>query len=207
MLAFLLGTGRREGRLLLLPVIALALGAILAAPPASAQCASGVMTAELQTDGPYMGYYKYTLSFSWETPRGLSHIAMDSFFGDCPEAACAQTWLFGDIAGTATASAGCTFDFSGEFNCSGDPSIGYESPVLKWDALDAGGCETGNAGTAVVSFYTDIPPSVGQSPVVLLKNGRNVCEGTVSGVFPIACPVPTEPTTWGRIKSLMSRHS
>lgn len=186
-------------------------GALLAAgtiaSSAYATCLTGNMTAQMQTSGPFQGYYKYTLTLSWSTPRGLSHVTFDPGFGLCPEAACAQTWLFEEIAGEGTSTSGCRFDFEGEFNCKGDPSIDYTDPVIKWNAVSSGGCESGQAGTATLRFYTDVPPQAGQTPITLVKNGRNVCEGSITGVFPMACPVPVEPTTWGRIKGLMSRHS
>ena len=174
----------------------------------SAQCLSGNVTAELQTSGTYAGLWKYTATVTWDTPSGLSNLTLDCGFGACPDEACLQTYLFDTPAGTSDGKtttgppASCVAEYSGEFNCSGNPSIGWMDPIIKWDAL-GGGCEPGKTGTGSFSFYTNLGPrSDSQLPMVLIKNGQQVCSGTLTGQCPEPpCVVPVEPTSWGKIKA------
>lgn len=180
----------------------------LSAPVAMAQCVDGTITAALEVGGPFDGLYKYTVQINWDTPQGLSHATLDCGFGACSAIACAQGWFFDTPAGTGTGGepGNCNFDFSGEFNCQGDPSIGFTDPVIKWDAEETNGCEAGNTGSATLCFYTSVPPVMGTLPIVLVKNGQNVCEGDILGDCPLPCPVPTEQTTWSGIRKLIQLH-
>jgi hypothetical protein len=178
------------------------LALLIVVPSASADCVSGSITAAIEDGGPYDGLYKYTVDLQWDTPQGLSHVTLDCGFGACPAAACAEGWLFATPAGTATGDE-CTVEFDGVFNCDGDPSIGYTDPIIKWNALDLNGCEAEKTGSAVLCFYTSVAPVPGVLPVILVKNGENVCEGTITGDCPLPCAVPIEATAWGRIKQMM----
>jgi|GEM_PF-6554357 len=170
-------------------------------PAVSAPCVQGTISGVPQLTGPYAGLYEYTVDLAWSTPRGLSHVTLDCGFESCPAAACAVTWVFGEPAGSAPGEDGCDLEFEGEFNCEGDDSIDMETPVLKWDAGDGEGCEAGREGTATLRFYTDVPPSGGLTPVVLVKNGTEVCSGTLVGDCPLVCPTPVERLHWGVLKS------
>ena len=96
----------------------------------------------------------------------------------------------------------CMAEYSGEFNCGGNPSIGFMDPIIKWDALN-GGCEPDKTGSGVFCFYTNLSPSSGsQLPMALIKNGQEVCSGMLTGQCPEPpCVVPVEPTNWGKIKA------
>ena len=48
---------------------------------ANAQCVDGTISAELQTDGPHAGLYKYTVVMNWSTTQGLSNVTLDCGFG------------------------------------------------------------------------------------------------------------------------------
>ncbi len=172
-------------------------------PSASAQCLTGNITAELQTSGPFVGLWKYTLQLSWLTDQGLSNVTLNCGFGDCPEEACLETYAFDTPAGTSDGvPAPCDVDYEGEFNCMGNPSIGFDFPVIKWDALDTGNCEPGMSGTASLSFYTNLPPVTnGSMSVILVKNGLNICQETVTGMAPAICSVPSHSIDWGAIKA------
>ena len=172
---------------------------VFAATGASAQCVSGTVTAEFQTSGPFAGLWKYTIDFSWDTAQGLSNVTLDCGFGDCVDEACTATWMFDDPAGYGPGD-GCTLDFDGEFNCQGNPSIGFTDPVLKWDAV--GECQPEAMGSATLCAYTNIGPHPdSQLPIILIKNGQNVCNGTIMGDCPSPCTVPTESANWGFIKA------
>lgn len=173
---------------------------VLSAASVSAQCVSGSVEAEFQVSGPFAGLWKYTIDFSWDTAQGLSNVTLDCGFGECVNEACTAIWMFDTPAGTGPGD-GCTIEFDGEFNCSGNPSIGFTDPVLKWDAI--GECQPENMGSATLCAYTNIGPHPdSQLPIILIKNGQNVCEGEVTGDCPSPCTVPTEETTWGEMKAL-----
>jgi len=177
------------------------------AAPAQAQCVNGTITSEIQVGGPYDGLYKYTIAITWSTNKGLSHVTLDCNFGMCPAEACAADWYFDDPAGSGTVGipVECEFDMVGEFNCDGDASIGLTDPVLKWDAIaDTTGCEPDREGTATMCFYTSVAPVQHETPVVLVKNGQNVCQGTIVGACPLPCATPVQHSTWGRIKHLFN---
>ena len=158
---------------------------------ASAQCVSGTVTAEYQDSGPYAGKYKYTVDVVWTTTQGLSNVTLDCGFAACAAEACNQDWEFENPAGQGTGGdpGDCSFDLVGEFNCNGNPSIGINHPIIKWDAVGAEECEAGASGTATLCFYTSVVPADGNLPVFLVKNGQNICDGTLSGDCPLPCPV------------------
>lgn len=193
---------RWDCRALLVMVAIVLVVATTTAPDVGAQCVSGTITSEFQTDGPFTGLYKYTIVMTWDTYQGLSNITLDCGFGQCPDQVCYQTFAFDTPSGLGEGIGGCLVQYQGEFNCQGNPSIGYSDPVLKWDAI--GECEPDNEGMATLCFYTTLGPQPGCSaPVLLIKNGQNVCQGTIEGDCPAPpCIVGTESTSWGEVKSL-----
>lgn len=186
---------------LIISLVAMALAAA-SVPRAYAQpCVAGTITAEYQNSGPFAGLYQYTAVLTWDTPQGLSNITIDCGFDQCPEPVCLQTFMFDTPAGSSSGEGGCTVDYYGEFNCGGNPSIDVTWPIIKWDAL--GECQPKDMGTATLIFYTNMGPQSGTSmPVVLIKNGLNVCDGFITGDCPAPpCIVPTEDATWGKVKA------
>ncbi len=191
-------------RMLLLP--ALLACSLLLAPAAHGQCVSGNITSQLETSGPFAGLWKYTLDISWDTPQGLSNVTLQCDF--VCASICDAGWAFADTSGTGAGinddenpvPGQCDLPFSGEFNCMGNPSIGITGPMIKWDALDGMGCEAGAQGSATLCFWVDLPPDPNNTaPVVLLKNGQNVCEGVITGDCP-QCPVGVESIDWSKVK-------
>jgi len=79
-------------------------------------------------------------------------------------------------------------------------------PVAKWDALgdEDDGCAPGRIGMVVLYFLTNVGPDPNsEMSFFLIKNGQNVCEGTIIGDTPgPACMVPTRDTRWGAIKEI-----
>ena len=189
----------------MLPIL-LSMSIVLLAPAAFAQCVSGTINSALETSGPFAGLWKYTLDISWDTPQGLSNVTLSCDF-QCA-AVCDAAWAFPDTAGTGPGinddedpvPGQCELPFAGEFDCRGNPSIGLAGPVVKWDALDGNGCEAGPLGSATLCFWVDMPPDPNSSaPVVLVKNGQNVCDGMIVGDCP-QCPVGAEPIDWSQVK-------
>ncbi len=175
-----------------------------------AQCLTGGITSVLQTTGPFVGLWKYTLTVTWDLPQGLSNIAMQCDW-QCA-AICQAGWTFDSPAGTGDGIASdegtpgeCTVPFAGMFDCMGTPSQGLIGPTVKWDALDnidpMNPCEAGPTGTATVSFYVDLPPHDSDVPVIVIKNGQQVCTGTIQGKCP-SCPVSVESSDWSDVKDL-----
>ncbi len=166
-------------------------------------CVSGTVTAQYQTTGPFAGLYKYTADISWTTTQGLSNITLDCGFGDCPDEVCVETFMFATPGGTSDGEGGCTVDYEGEFNCNGNPSIGFTDPIIKWDALDDNGCEPGNTGSGTFCFYSNLAPGPNSAlPVILVKNGQNVCSGMLTGDCPQPpCVVPVKESTLGKVKA------
>lgn len=192
--------------LLVLPIL-LACSIVFLAPAAHAQCVDGTIEAQLETDGPFAGLWKYTLDITWDIPQGLSNVTLSCNF-ECA-AICDAGWAFADTSGTGDGilddenpmPGECTVPFGGEFNCQGNQPWAPEGPHVKWDAIDMGtGCEAGTTGSATLCFWVDLPPAENQpAPVVIIKNGQNVCEGTIMGDCP-ACPVGAEPLDWSQVK-------
>ncbi len=192
-------------RMLSLPVL-LACSIILLAPAAYAQCVSGSITSELETSGPFAGLWKYTVEISWDTPQGLSNVTLACDFS-CASI-CEAGWAFADSSGTGDGinddenpiPGQCAVPFGGEFNCEGNPVFGQLGSHIRWDALDSAGCEPGQQGSATLCFWIDLPPNPdSEAPIVLVKNGVNICEGTITGDCP-QCPVGTEPIDWSQVK-------
>ena len=175
-------------------------------PHANANCVEGTVTATFQFSGPHAGLWKYTLEFAWDTPQGLSNVTLDCGFGACKEIACDGTFEFDSPAGQSDGEpAPCTVDYEGEFNCDGNPSIGFPDPIIKWDAID-NGCEPGATGSGTLCFYSNFGPHPDSPlPIVLIKDGQNVCNGTIMGDCPSACTVPTEHLNWGALKVIYEK--
>jgi hypothetical protein len=176
---------------------------LITAPGVSAQCVTGTITAEIQLSGPYTGLYKYTIEFSWDTPQGLSNVTLDCGFECDPQLACQQTYAFDTPAGYSDGvPPPCQVEYYGEFNCSGNPSVGITHPIVKWDAIDTGSCEPGNMGSGTLCFYTNLPPLPDSPlPIIIEKDGQNVCQGIIIGDCPTLCSVPVEEASWGAVKT------
>jgi len=176
-----------------------------ATSPATARCLDGSVVATYQYDGPYRGLYLYTVTLEFMLEKGLSHVTLDLGFSDCLEYACSQTYLFQNPAGESPGTiANCPVTFTGQFNCRGDPSIDYMVPVVKWDVSSASGCEPGKMGAATLRFYSNLGPDPSRTvSLFLIKNGQEVCEGTLTGDIPVSpCSVPVQEMRWGTIKSI-----
>ena len=174
---------------LLATLLSVFLVTVIAFPAYSGVCVTGTSVATLETSGPFAGFWKYTLQLNWQTPKGLSHITIDCGFGLCAELACGQTYQFESPAGESSGEPECTVLYDGQFNCDGDPSIDFEDPVIKFDVADGQECEPSKNGSGTFVYYANVGPHHdAELPVVLIKNGRNVCDGVVSGDCPGVCP-------------------
>lgn len=173
--------------------------------PGSSRCLDGTSVAVYQHDGPWKGFYLYTITLDYMLDYGLSNVSLKLNVDECPELACQQWFYFPNPAGLMSGEAtDCNVPFIGEYNCRGNPSIGLLGPVVKWDAGYSSTCEPGKRGTIILYFYTNVGPDRDSvMPFLLIKNGQEVCEGFIIGDTPgPACMVPANQTNWGAIKSL-----
>jgi len=192
-----------------------ALGLVLAAIPAAAECSLyGEITALPNEGDPELGYWCYTLEVTWDTgdPTALSHLdlVIDTPAGTCECSQIVDALSFADIAGSSDGVPdGCMVDYYAEINCNGDPSIpGDEGIIIKWEPIEEG-CEPGPTGTGHFTFYSDYAPVPVNAdlPVLIEKNSGESCSGTITGVFPgLECdPVSAEATTWTELKQRYDR--
>jgi hypothetical protein len=168
------------------------------------------VSAAISNDPGFVGYYKYTVSGTWDVTRlGLSHL---DIFIEMQECACkcdGSLFKFNAPAGTSNglnSSVGlCTVQYEGEYLCRQDPSIPDEfaSPTVKFDAT--GACEPLTVGSGTWYFYSLFPPSPFSvyADAVAIKHGRGTCTGDLRGTLPVCdCSVPAESRTWGQMKVL-----
>lgn len=180
-----------------------------AAQPGDGGCSvSGTSTAVLMTDGPFAGLWQYTLVVSWDngSPFALSHLTFDLDLDDCPCVCVDDFWIFdnpaGESAGEDADGNPCTVHYTAELLCTGDPSTPQEGPALKWEPIEEG-CAPGPVGSGTFIFYSPHAPETGDPRELWTKYDGLQCEGLLTGDLPgcNGCPVPVEPTTWGRIKN------
>lgn len=185
------------------------LGILGGANLALADCAiTGTITAN-PTYNPGGPNWCYTMEFTWDTgsPYGLSHadLLLDWQGGTCMCEDFRDALIWYDPIGNSDGTYGCTVNYTGHLECAGDPSIpGVDQYLLKFEPIQIDGCEPSNTGTAVVVFYSNLPPAPIDEEILSIvdKHGQEFCFGSLTGFFPsMACdPVPVEGRTWGTIK-------
>jgi hypothetical protein len=193
-------------------VLVLAVVALSWAPASAVDdCAqvSMTVTATFPNDPGFEGLYKYTVTGCWDvTQFGLSHIDVFLALKNLECICDSRVVKFPDPAGTSngTSDAGpCTVNYTGEYNCLGDPTIPAElkAPTVKWNAVD-GECQAGVTGCGTWVFYSPFPPApaANYADAVAIKHGSGVCIGDLFGQLPMGdCTVPTQATSWGSMKA------
>lgn len=175
------------------------------------QCINGTSVA-IHTPGNPLGEYEYCLTVTWDTgSHGLSHWNVILGLANCPCICEDFSFAAEDTAGSSNGESdlrlpdGCTVHYMAEFLCSGDPSIGNDEPLVKFEYIE-GDCEPGPSGTGTFCFYSDWPPEAVPTPNALLivKYAGYTCTGELTGDLPVCTcgPVSTESSTWGSIKEL-----
>lgn len=191
-------------------IVAAALPATVAADHGSGCHIEGMVTAAISDDPGFEGLWKYTVTYEWDTDRGLSHANVFLALKNC-ECVCQEGLIqFPDPAaeslGELPSGEACTAQYVGEYVCMGDPTIpeAMNAPAVKYDAVTSeDGCEPGKTGVGFACFYTTLPPTnVGRLPNgVGVKAGQDTCLGDVIGELPVCdCTVQNESSTWGAVK-------
>ncbi len=193
-----------------------ALAVALMSVPASshAQCITGGLTAEFQTQGQHAGLWKYCFAFDYATEGPLDEITLDFWYMKvCAQGVgCGDHWVFDEVAGHAYGGVnGCELELTGSIDCKGDDLLGTPGPLLRFTARPVGECEADYVGKGVLCFYTQFGPMQGESNPggepspdnmsVYTRAGQNVCVGFFNGPRPNACATPTKPHSWGGLKS------
>ncbi len=185
---------------------------------ASADCfITGHSTAELNTEYPELGTWKYTIELNWDSGdnHGLSHI--DLLLGFAGHSCECDEFAFG-FAEPAGLSNGwgeddrdddeepCDVYYEGEFECHGDPSLpNVEEPIIKFEP-DEEDCEPGPIGSGVFVFYSNWEPEPVDTPNewLVFKAAGNKCSGPLTGELPVlGCEtVAATPASWSNLKTL-----
>jgi len=172
---------------------------------AGASVISAVGSAELISEGAFAGWYKYTYDVTWSLSRGLSHWDL------VLKPACTQedhlfvfdTDVGGAYDGLSTGKNWSTGDpivftvsYEGDFEASGDPSIGLTSPLMKWEPNENNN-QPGKRGVGTFWFYANVIPEYNTfEDVVVGKYSRYTKYGDLTGAYP-SCEVIPEPFTVG----------
>jgi len=176
---------------------------LVPAARARASIIEGVGTVERVTEGPYLGWYKYTYEVTWNLSHGLSHLDVVHKPGCLADDH--VLWFDTDWGGSADGLStdddwkpgdpiSLTVPYEGTFGPGGDPSTGLTSPLVKWEPT---GSEPGKQGVAQFWYYANIIPEYGTfDDVVVAKAGRYVVLGDLTGAYP-SCSVihAPEPAT------------
>lgn len=203
-------------RCLLATSFALALLLTPLVSPASAQAphvpcptATAQSSAQFMVSGPYIGYYKYTITMTWDVGvHDPSHVDILVGLADCACVCDPRLFAFASPAGTSTglnAGGACVVPFAGMYLCKGDPSIKdmTTGPAVKF-VPDETACSTDETGSGTFVFYSPLPPGPNDvlPDAIAIKHGTEVCYGAIVGVLPMCdCSVPASATTWGKLKS------
>ncbi|HUU31314.1 MAG TPA: hypothetical protein VMY69_04355 [Phycisphaerae bacterium] len=189
------------------PALALAMAALSLGwgADAGASVISAVGSAELISEGAFAGWYKYTYDVTWSLRRGLSHWDL------VLKPACTQedhlfvfdTDIGGAFDGLSTGKNWSssnpvvfTVSYEGNFEASGDPSIGLTEPLIKWEPNE-GSDDPGKSGVGTFWFYSNVIPEYGTfDDIVVSKYGRYTNYGDLTGAYP-SCEVIPEPLTVG----------
>lgn len=179
---------------------------------ASAECfIDGNIVAEMENHP--LGDYTYTMTvhYDMDSQHGLSHLVMvvDGAGGTCDCSDIGNAVHFDDVAGFMTVPDECHLDFQSELLCDGDPSIGVEGILFKFEPIEAECGEPGPSGTITFVFYSDMSPApINDEAVSMIdKAAGETCSGGLTGVFPgLVCdPVSNDSLHFGSLK--VSGHS
>jgi hypothetical protein len=176
---------------------------------------AGESVAEPNPDDPDLGDWRYTVTMEWDTgtQHAVSHLDLLLALEACPDVCEAFPFAVLDTVGSGPGidqnEESCTVYYQAEFNCIGDPSIGIEDPLIKFEPISGGYCEPDVYGTVTFRFYTDWSPTPVSQPndLLVLKAAQGICRGELSGSLPecMGSQTSTHSATWGQVKSCYLR--
>ena len=163
------------------------------------------------SDAGFQGYWKYSMSISWnvvgysDPSHALSHVSIILGLENCLDVCDDDYFAFPDTAGSSEGEGLCTVHYYVDFDCTGDPTVPERSPTIKFEPYESY-CEPDLTGTASVFFYSIAPPDTTASgpAYVWIKFGPDVERGLIEGPMPRCVDIPTaaETSAWGAIKSM-----
>lgn len=191
-------------------IVSLALVAALLTPCAVlAQSVSGTATVDYGT-GEFEGYWCYTIEFTWDSPQSLSNLSnflgLEDLVCACDAGLFAFDYPAGQTTGLDDNMMECMSDYSGEYVCTGNPSLPDElssMAAVKWEPSPEI-CDPGLTGSGWVRFYSLLAPGVSNfhDDVLVLKSDSFTILGDVTGPLPAAdCSVPDHKHTIGSMKA------
>ena len=197
---------RRYGKLAAVLALGVVLLAGTAAPARDFAFVKGTISAEPNDYNPDMGQWRYRVDFEWDTGsrHAMSHVNLLMGLGGCTceDIRDALRWVEG--AGALRDHHECG-QLDAKFECRGDPSLGIQDPLFKFDFEDDRGCDPDPSGHTTIWFLADEPPSPITTPNAFLvgKYAGDMITGEVSGVFPgLPCnPVGNREMTWTQVKA------
>jgi len=168
---------------------------------------TAVGTVESVSGGEFDGWYKYTYDVTWDLSKGLSHLDLifkpgcaqpDHLFAFAPDTGEANDGVSTDSHWHAGDPLDMPIEYQGSVSLTGDPSIGLDAVLVKWEPSDG---SPGKQGAGTFWFYSNVIPEYGTySDILIAKNGRNVTYGDMEGAWPscsVTPPHTPEPATFG----------
>ena len=169
---------------------------------------TGHISGEMNLEAPELGFWRYTLSVTWDTGGKLALSHFNLSFGESSECSCEdfETGLnWQEFLGWSTGlEPGEETGYRSLLECDGDPSMGLRDPLLKLEPDQTSYKGPGVIGRGEVVFYSDYAPwrIKTENRFMSMKFGQESCYGPLTGMFPaLPCdPTPETPKTWATIK-------
>ncbi len=196
--------------LILMSLLMLALGAV-AAQAEDARIFGTIMAHEAEPGA--RGNWRYDLRVTWRNadPAGPSYLNLRlDDGGNCTESDILSYLHWDSPAGTAHFyDVNGAVYFDAELLMEGDPSLQIHVPVLRYTPRADSQVRPAPDGTAVFTFWSDLPPWPIDQPNDLLSEvfGGDHAFGDILGVFPgLPCdPITAEESDWGEVKARYGR--
>ncbi|MBU0742649.1 hypothetical protein KKG45_03090 [bacterium] len=166
-----------------------------------------IMAAAARPDAP--GDWRYEMRVTWEnnSPFALSHFNLKLDDGtNCNDEDIRSYLIWNSPAGVARCfGVNAAIYFDAVLEMGGDPSLGIDVPLIKYEPNDMSEIRPGPNGVGVFVFWSNLPPWPIDRPNVLLseKFGQLHSFGQMDGVFPaLPCdPIATDQSSWGAVKA------
>lgn len=159
------------------------------------------------------GVWHYDMRITWRNhvPAGLTNLNLKlDDGGNCSDEDILAYVMWDTPAGVAhffDVNAAVYFD--AELLMQGDPTLQIQEPIIRFAPNADSEVRPGPNGTAVFTFWSNLPPWPIDQPNDLLSEifGLDYTFGRIEGVFPaLPCdPIATEAASWGAVKARYGR--